>query len=100
MGEDKDTGMQCPFTRFSPDGCTAFVQLRVDRQAYEFARQWAVFHAEADPDGTAEEQLEGYLAMALMAHMHREKWKPPEEIAALYLKAGNAQSRCPATDEN
>lgn len=71
-------------TRFSKDGCTAFVRLRVGRRGYEFARWWAMHHADADPEGTAEDQLEGYLNMALMAHMDEMDWKEPPEIEADY----------------
>jgi hypothetical protein len=71
-------------TRFSRDGRTVFVWLRVDRRDYEFARAWAAFHAEADPAGTAEDQLEGYLNMALMTHMDETDWNAPPEIEALY----------------
>lgn len=71
-------------TRFSDDGCTAFVRLRVDRRSYEFARSWAQFHAKADPGGSAEEQLEGYLNMALTSHMLDLDWTAPPEIEALY----------------
>lgn len=71
-------------TRISKDGRTAFVWLRVGRRKYEFARAWAAHHADADPDGTAEDQLEGYLNMALMTHMDETDWKAPPEIEALY----------------
>ena len=73
-----------PGTRFSRDGCTAFVRLRVDRREYEFARAWAAFHAEGDPAGTAEDHLEGYLNMALMSHMADLRWRASPEIEALY----------------
>ena len=62
-------GHQRRSTRFSPDGQTVFVRLRLDLLKYEFARFWAAFHAEADPEGTAEDQLEGYLNAVLGAHM-------------------------------
>jgi len=91
MSAEKENTMQDPTTRFSPDGCTVFVRLLVDRRFYEFARHWSVFHADADPEGTAEDQLEGYLAMALLEHMSKTGWKAPEEIENLYLKAKEAQ---------
>lgn len=93
-----DTTMQDPTTRFSKDGCTAFVRLRVDRRDYEFARQWALFHAEGDPEGTAEIQLEGYLAMAMLNHQTEMNWEPPEAIEQLYRNAANAAKPCPARD--
>ncbi|WP_011583111.1 MULTISPECIES: hypothetical protein [Chelativorans] len=71
-------------TRFSKDGRTVFVWLRVDRRKYEFARSWALHHADADPDGTAEDQLEGYLNMALMEHMDEMDWRGSPEIEAYY----------------
>ena len=71
-------------TRFSKDGRTVFVTLRVDRRSYEFARSWAAFHADADPDGTAEDQLEGYLNMALLSHMDETDWSAPPCIQAYY----------------
>ena len=71
-------------TRFSKDGRTVFATLRIDRGFYEFARAWAAYHAGADPAGTAEEQLEGYLAMAGMEAMDASDWQPPPEIEALY----------------
>ncbi|MCB9958710.1 MAG: hypothetical protein H6843_08920 [Rhodospirillaceae bacterium] len=71
-------------TRFSGDGCTVFVKLRVDRRGYEFARSWSALHAPAFPDGTAEDQLEGYLNAALLAHMDDLDWIAPSEIEALY----------------
>jgi hypothetical protein len=80
-------------TRLAKDGRSVFVRLRVDRRDYEFARAWAVFHAEADPQGTAEDQLEGYLSMALMHNRERCGWQPPEEIAALF--AGDEVARNP-----
>lgn len=86
MSKKPKTDHQRADTRFSKDGCTVFVRLRVDRRKYEFARQWAVFHAEADPEGTAEEQLEGYLNMALMHHMGETDWIAPPQIEALYPK--------------
>lgn len=61
MADKIDTSMQDPATRFSKDGCTAFVRIRVDRREYEFARQWALFHAAAYPEGTAEDQLEAHI---------------------------------------
>jgi hypothetical protein len=73
-------------TRFSKDGCTAFVHLRVDRRAYEFARFWAAYHAGAEPTGTAEDHLEGYLNLALMEHMEEIDWMAPPDIEALYPK--------------
>lgn len=71
-------------TRFSKDGLTAFVTLRVDRRGYEYARYWAEYHSEADPEGAAEDQLEGYLNMALLNAMHDRGWNAPPEIEALY----------------
>lgn len=71
-------------TRISKDGRTVFAWLRFDRRAYEFARWWAVQHADADPDGTAEDQLEGYSNTALMTHMDEMNWKAAPEIEALY----------------
>lgn len=71
-------------TRFSRDGRTAFVWLRVGRRGYEFASAWAALLADADPDGTAEDQLEGYLNMALITHMDETAWNGPPEIEALY----------------
>ncbi len=87
--------MQRSSTRFSEDGTSAVVTLRIDRRDYEFARAWAAVHAEADPQGTAEEQLEGYLAMALMQRRAESNWKPPPEIEALFTtkkSAGNPQN--------
>jgi len=71
-------------TRFSADGRTVFVTLRIDRKDYEFARSWAVFHARADPQGTAEDHLEGYLNMALQEAREYANWRAPPEINALY----------------
>ncbi|TPE48558.1 hypothetical protein [Amaricoccus solimangrovi] len=82
-------------TRISKDGKTVLVTLRVERRGYEFARAWASVHAKADPNGTAEEQLEGYLGMALATCISKTGWKPPEEIAALFAteeRAGNPQN--------
>lgn len=76
--------MQRASTRFSKDGTTALVTLRIDRRDYEFARAWAAVHAEADPHGTAEDQLEGHLALALMQRRAEFGWTPPPEIAALF----------------
>lgn len=84
MDATRDNQHQRSGTRFSKDGRTVFVRLRVDRQGYEFARSWALHHADADPDGTAEDQLEGYLNMALMTHMDETDWKAPPEIEAAY----------------
>lgn len=98
MTQKIDTTMQDPTTRFSKDGCTAFVRIRVDRRDYEFARQWALFHAEGDPEGTAEIQLEGYLAMALLNHQVAMNWEPPEAIERLYRTAMNASKPCTARD--
>lgn len=78
------TGFQRCGTRVSKDGRTAFVRLRVDRRLYEFARAWAAFHAEADPAGTAEDQLEGYLSAALWDQIVKTGWSPPHEIKALF----------------
>ena len=91
MNSKEEDALQATSTRFSPDGCTAFVRLRVDRRNYEFARHWAAVHAEADPEGTAEDQLEGYLAMALMEHMERTQWEPSQEIENLYLRTQKAR---------
>lgn len=71
-------------TRFSKDGRTVFAWLRFDRRAYEFARWWAMQHADADPDGTAEDQLEGYSNTALRKHMEEMDWKAPPRIQAYY----------------
>ena len=75
---------QRPDTTFSDDGRTAFIRIAVERRDYEFARQWAAFHAGASPSGTAEDQLEGYLNMALMEHIRDMGWTPPPEIEALF----------------
>ena len=58
--------------------------LRVDRKGYEFARSWAAYHMHADPFGTAECQLEGYLNTALSRAILTTKWRPPPEVEALY----------------
>lgn len=71
-------------TRFSDDGLTVFARLRVDRRAYEFARHWAFEHAEAFPSGTAEDQIEGYLNMAMISAIQDADWQAPPEIEALY----------------
>lgn len=71
-------------TRISKDGRTVFAWLRMDRRAYEFARWWAAFHADADPDITAEDEIEGYANTALRTHMAETDWKAPPEIEALY----------------
>jgi hypothetical protein len=55
-----DNDHQARSTRFSKDGTTVFVRLRVDRRDYEYARHWARLHHAAMPYGTAEDQLEGY----------------------------------------
>jgi|AACY02.2.fsa_nt_gi hypothetical protein len=80
----KPDRIQSNKARVSDDGCTVFVCLRVDRKAYEFARYWAAFHADADPHGTAECQLEGYLSTALGRAILTANWRPPPEIEALY----------------
>lgn len=82
---------QRPDTRFSRDGRNVFVRLQVERRMYEFARAWAAFHAEVDPAGTAEEQLEGYLYMALIEAVGAAGWRPPAEIEALYPAAEAGQ---------
>lgn len=71
-------------TRFYDGGRTAIVMLRVDRRDYEFARQWAAYHAKAFPQGTAEDQLEGYLNAALLSHVQELNWRAPQEIESLY----------------
>ncbi|WP_126978579.1 hypothetical protein [Frigidibacter oleivorans] len=89
------TGFQRRGTRVLKDGRTAFVRLQVDRRLYEFAKAWAAFHAEADPAGTAEEHLEGYLEATLREHMVKTGWSPPAEIKALFpagLLPGNPQN--------
>jgi len=60
------------------------VRLQVDRRAYEFARYWAFFHAVADPTGTAEDHLEGYLSVAMRSAIQDSEWEAPPEIEALY----------------
>lgn len=79
-------------TRYSRDGQTVLATLRIDRRMYEYARAWAAFHAGADPAGTAEEQLEGYLNMALLVAMDASGWHPPPDIEALYPPAKADQS--------
>lgn len=79
-------------TRFSDDGCTVFVRLRVDRRDYEYAKSWAEWHAPADPGGTAEDQLEGYLNMALTRSILYHNWFAPPKIKALYPKVQNDKS--------
>jgi hypothetical protein len=71
-------------TRFSKDGRTVFVMLRVDRRSYEFARWRAALLADADPGGTAEDQLEGYQNMGVIGDMDETGWKAPPQIEALY----------------
>lgn len=78
-------------TRFSDNGLTVFVRLRVDRRDYEFARHWAFEHADNLPSGAAEDQLEGSLNMAMLSAMQDSDWQAPLEIEALYApypKAG------------
>jgi hypothetical protein len=84
-----DNDHQARSTRFSKDGTTAFVRLRVTRRAYEYARHWARFHRGAMPDGTAEDQLEGDLNMAII------NWQCPPEIEALYLPPRPAPPSAP-----
>lgn len=84
MKARQNNSFQRSDTRYSKDGCTVFVRLRVDRRSYEFARSWARFHAKADPSGTAEVHLEGYLNMTLLTHMLEQDWIAPSEIEALY----------------
>jgi hypothetical protein len=80
-----DNDHQARSTRFSKAGTTVFVRLRVTRRAYEYARHWARFHHAAMPDGTAEDQLEGYLNMAMLTAMGDDRdWQCPPEIEALY----------------
>ncbi len=79
-----DNDHQARSTRFSKGGTTVFVRLRVDRRAYEYARYWARFHSGAMPDGTAEDQLEGYLNVAMSRAMDDQNWQCPPEIEALY----------------
>lgn len=89
------TGFQRRETRISKDGRTVSVRLQVDRRLYEFAKAWAAVHAEADPAGTAEDQLEGYLAATLREQMEKTGWAPPPEIKALFpagLLPGNPQN--------
>ncbi len=86
-------------TPFSKDGCTVFVRLRVDRRDYEFARSWAVFHSEADPGGTAEEQLEGYLNMALLSHIQDMGWMAPKQIEELYSQCEYYEKFDPGMDD-
>lgn len=86
-------------TRFSKDSRTVFVRLRVDRRLYEFARTWAAFHADADPGGTAEDQLEGYLNMALLSHMAETDWNAPPQIEALYRGLNDYDKSSGGTDD-
>lgn len=71
-------------TKLSEDGTTVFVRLRVDRQAYEFARMWARLQHGTYPTGSAEDQLEGYLNAAMDSAMQKADWTAPLEILALY----------------
>lgn len=82
-GSDAKEAHQRAGTRFLDEGRVALVTLRVDRRAYEFARHWAAFHAPADPQGTAEDHLEGYLGSALRDAMAASEWAAPPEIEAL-----------------
>ncbi len=86
-------------TEFSADGRTVFATLRIDRKDYEFARSWAEFHARADPYGTAEDQLEGYLNMALLEAKARANWRAPPEIKALYLPVNRRSSAANDMDD-
>lgn len=76
-------------TEMSEDGCTVYVCLRVDRRDYEFARSWVEFHAVADPDGTVEGHLEGYLNTALARAISQANWRPSAAIQALYPTVSN-----------
>jgi len=82
-------------TRVSRDGRTVLVRLRVDRRSYEFARFWAGFHSGDEYACTPEDQLEGYLEMALLSHMDELDWFAPPEIEALYPAS---ESRSPRND--
>ena len=73
-------------TVVSEDGRTVFCVVRVSRREYEFARDWAEYHSGADPAGTAEEQIEGYISTALSRHIQDMDWKASAEIGALYPK--------------
>jgi hypothetical protein len=97
MKSKQDKHFQRASTRFANGGRTVLVWLRVDRRDYEFARQWAEFHAAAFPSGTAEDQLEGYLNMALLSHVADMKWIAPPEIEALYPKR---KSEVPPSDDD
>ncbi|MBJ6371800.1 hypothetical protein [Sedimentitalea arenosa] len=86
-------------TRFSADGRTVFVRLRINRKDFEFARSWAEFHAAADPAGTAEDHLEGYLSMALLEAREHAKWRAPPEIEALYPAVDKGLRGLPDMDD-
>jgi hypothetical protein len=95
----RDNDHQARSTRFSKNGTTVFVRLRVDRRLYEFARQWARLHHAAMPDGTAEDQLEGYLNTALTKAQDMQNWQCPPEIEALYPPSRPATSPNDLDDE-
>lgn len=71
-------------TRFSKDGLWVSSRLCVSRVNFEFARSWAQFHQLADPTGTAEDQIEGYVGRVLEEHLTQMGWEPPDEVKALY----------------
>lgn len=81
-----DRAFMHPTTRISADGLSVSCWVTVDRLDFEYARSWARFHAPADPNGTAEEQLVGFLSTALMHARAADQWEPPAQLKALYPK--------------
>lgn len=83
---------QHPSTRFSACGRIVSVTLPIDRRKYEFGYWWAVRHAAADPYGTAEEHLAGYMSVGIEGHMNELNWRAPAAIEALYPLVSNGFS--------
>lgn len=84
MNMTRKTNHQRKGTRFCDDGRGVLVTLWVDRRNYEYARAWAQFHAAADPEGTAEDHLEGYLGGAVANCRWESRWRAPPEIESLF----------------
>ena len=65
--------------RYSQDGSTVLVRLRLDRASFEYAREWAVDRSRIGQMCTAEDELEHIVSAALFYGMEQLNWTPPRD---------------------
>lgn len=79
-----------PGTRFSEDGETAFVRLRVHRHHYALACAWAESCAGRHAGKLPEDYLESLLEIAILTQLTTLRWGASPAIEAYFVELDQA----------